>query len=179
MKSEMKMPRDRDREVKCQQNSREFSRNETLAGYCLYVTQLKAELWHNLEDGFYLGVVQGARHLMSSWLMSRHWKSSYCVLSTCSTSEFKESEKNIQSHQISNQKISLHWIQKVKVKENEEWQWCNKVFKSATQQNPRSFHQKNLSELLLVDESIPIKVKQSEGDVGNRLLRVFFRHPPE
>ena len=33
MKSEMKMPRDRDREVKCQQNSREFSRNETLAGY--------------------------------------------------------------------------------------------------------------------------------------------------
>ena len=34
MKSEMKMPRDRDREVKSQQNSREFSRNETLAGYC-------------------------------------------------------------------------------------------------------------------------------------------------
>ena len=33
MKSEMKMPRDRDWEVKCQQNSREFSRNETLAGY--------------------------------------------------------------------------------------------------------------------------------------------------
>ena len=33
MKSEMKMPRDRDREVKCQQNSQEFSRNETLAGY--------------------------------------------------------------------------------------------------------------------------------------------------
>ena len=34
MKSEMKMPRDQDREVKCQQNSREFLRNETLAGYC-------------------------------------------------------------------------------------------------------------------------------------------------
>ena len=34
MKSEMKMPRDRDREVKYQKNSREFSRNETLAGYC-------------------------------------------------------------------------------------------------------------------------------------------------
>ena len=34
MKSERKMPRDRDREVKSQQNSREFSRNETLAGYC-------------------------------------------------------------------------------------------------------------------------------------------------
>ena len=34
MKSEMKMPRDRDREVKFQNNSREFSRNETLAGYC-------------------------------------------------------------------------------------------------------------------------------------------------
>ena len=33
MKSEMKMPRDRDREVKFQNNSREFSRNETLAGY--------------------------------------------------------------------------------------------------------------------------------------------------
>ena len=38
MKSEMKMPRDRDREVKCQQNSREFSRNETLAGYCKQCT---------------------------------------------------------------------------------------------------------------------------------------------
>ena len=34
MKSEMKMPQYRDREVKWQQNSREFSRNETLAGYC-------------------------------------------------------------------------------------------------------------------------------------------------
>ena len=34
MKSEMKMPRDRDREVKLEKNSREFSRNETLAGYC-------------------------------------------------------------------------------------------------------------------------------------------------
>ena len=33
MKSEMKMPRDRDREVKCSKNSRELSRNETLAGY--------------------------------------------------------------------------------------------------------------------------------------------------
>ena len=32
MKSKIKMPRDRDREVKSQQNSREFSRNETLAG---------------------------------------------------------------------------------------------------------------------------------------------------
>ena len=32
MKSEMKMPRDR--EMKFQNNSREFSRNETLAGYC-------------------------------------------------------------------------------------------------------------------------------------------------
>ena len=31
MKSEMKMPRDR--EVKFQNNSREFPRNETLAGY--------------------------------------------------------------------------------------------------------------------------------------------------
>ena len=34
MKSEMKMPRDREREVKFQIKSREFSRNETLAGYC-------------------------------------------------------------------------------------------------------------------------------------------------
>ena len=33
MKSEMKKPRDRDREVKCSKNSRELSRNETLAGY--------------------------------------------------------------------------------------------------------------------------------------------------
>ena len=33
MKSEKKMRRDRDREMKCQQNSREFSRNKTLAGY--------------------------------------------------------------------------------------------------------------------------------------------------
>ena len=33
MKSEMKMPRDRDREVKFQKKSREFSRNDTLAGY--------------------------------------------------------------------------------------------------------------------------------------------------
>ena len=39
MKSEMKMPRDRDQEVKCQQNSREFSRNETLAGYWKVVTK--------------------------------------------------------------------------------------------------------------------------------------------
>ena len=34
-KSEMKMPQYRDREVKCQKNSRGFSRNETLAGYWL------------------------------------------------------------------------------------------------------------------------------------------------
>ena len=34
------MPRDRDREVKLQNNSREFSRNETLAGYWL-ITHLK------------------------------------------------------------------------------------------------------------------------------------------
>ena len=39
VKSEMKMPRDRDQEVKCQQNSREFSRNETLAGYWKVVTK--------------------------------------------------------------------------------------------------------------------------------------------
>ena len=32
--SEIEIPRDRDREVKFQKNSREFSRNETLAGYC-------------------------------------------------------------------------------------------------------------------------------------------------
>ena len=39
VKSEMKMPWDRDQEVKCQQNSREFSRNETLAGYWKVVTK--------------------------------------------------------------------------------------------------------------------------------------------
>ena len=32
--SEIEKPRDRDREVKYEKNSREFSRNETLAGYC-------------------------------------------------------------------------------------------------------------------------------------------------
>ena len=32
--SEIEIPRDRDREVKFPNNSREFSRNETLAGYC-------------------------------------------------------------------------------------------------------------------------------------------------
>ena len=32
--SEIEIPRDRDREVKFQNISREFSRNETLAGYC-------------------------------------------------------------------------------------------------------------------------------------------------
>jgi hypothetical protein len=42
MKSEMKMARDRDREVKFKNNSREFSRNETLAGYwgkalCIFI----------------------------------------------------------------------------------------------------------------------------------------------
>ena len=41
VKSEMKMPRDRDREVKFQNNSREFSRNETLAGYCTEPTLCK------------------------------------------------------------------------------------------------------------------------------------------
>ena len=32
--SEIEKLRDRDREVKYEKNSREFSRNETLAGYC-------------------------------------------------------------------------------------------------------------------------------------------------
>ena len=32
--SEIEMPQDRDREVKYEKKSREFSRNETLAGYC-------------------------------------------------------------------------------------------------------------------------------------------------
>ena len=41
MKSEIKMPRDRDREVKCHKNSREFSRNETLAGYWIMVMLFK------------------------------------------------------------------------------------------------------------------------------------------
>ena len=39
MKSEMKMPRDRDQEVKFQNNSREFSRNETLADFRAARTQ--------------------------------------------------------------------------------------------------------------------------------------------
>ena len=43
MKSEMKMPRDRDREVKFQNNSREFSRNETLAGYWKQVERKYAD----------------------------------------------------------------------------------------------------------------------------------------
>ena len=62
MKSEMKMPRDRDQEVKCPKNSREFSRNETLAGYCstvstvlqvLQVLQvLLAHLWVDFQAFF-------------------------------------------------------------------------------------------------------------------------------
>ena len=48
MKSEMKMPRDRDREVKFQNNSREFSRNETLAGYCLSLKMLQS-LWNSSQ----------------------------------------------------------------------------------------------------------------------------------
>ena len=43
VKSEMKMPRDRDREVKFQNNSREFSRNETLAGYWIEFVLILAE----------------------------------------------------------------------------------------------------------------------------------------
>ena len=55
MKSEMKMPRDWDREVKFQNNSREFSRNETLAGYWhiqnIYYTRcLVVEVWFGLES---------------------------------------------------------------------------------------------------------------------------------
>ena len=41
--SEIEIPRDRDREVKFQKKSREFSRNETLAGYWDIDSQ-------NLED---------------------------------------------------------------------------------------------------------------------------------
>ena len=49
VKSEMKMPRDRDREVKFQNNSREFSRNETLAGYCCWFNHFKKDvLWDTL-----------------------------------------------------------------------------------------------------------------------------------
>ena len=59
MKSEMKMLRDRDREVKFQRKSREFSRNETLAGYCpLPPLQLASEggdVANRLEDDVQLG----------------------------------------------------------------------------------------------------------------------------
>ena len=48
MKSEMKMPRDRDREVKFQNNSREFLRNETLAGYCFKQTNKVLEMKQSL-----------------------------------------------------------------------------------------------------------------------------------
>ena len=37
---------------------------------------------------------------------------------------------------------------------------------------------KDLFELVLGDETIPIDVKQSEGNVGHSLLHIFFRHPP-
>ena len=46
MKSEMEMPRDRDREVKCSKNSRDLSRNETLAGYCYRA------FWRNTDHKF-------------------------------------------------------------------------------------------------------------------------------
>ena len=47
MKSEMKMPRDRDREVIKEKNSREFSRNETLAGYCNAIHEASSgEVFH-------------------------------------------------------------------------------------------------------------------------------------
>ena len=45
MKSEMKMPRDRDREVKFPKKSREFSRNETLAGYWNGVHNTSMQYW--------------------------------------------------------------------------------------------------------------------------------------
>ena len=52
MKSEMKMPRDRDWEVKYQKNSREFSRNETLAGYWSGIAQPRFGLDEdNSQDG--------------------------------------------------------------------------------------------------------------------------------
>ena len=58
MKSEMKKPRDRDREVKCSKNSRELSRNETLAGYCstiknsgqIYVVEKGRIIEHGTHD---------------------------------------------------------------------------------------------------------------------------------
>ena len=50
VKSEMKMPRDRDREVKLEKNSREFSRNETLAGYCDGLRLTHPELPNQLRD---------------------------------------------------------------------------------------------------------------------------------
>ena len=65
----MKMPRDRDREVKFQKKSREFSRNETLAGYwhvlhlyssehCVGIVQLKLK-----ETAFYPLIVTDLANL--------------------------------------------------------------------------------------------------------------------
>ena len=55
MKSEMKMPRDQDQEVKFQKKSREFSRNETLAGYWKVVDLTFNTFWcykkhHSFEE---------------------------------------------------------------------------------------------------------------------------------
>ena len=52
MKSEMKMPRDRDWEVKYQKKSREFSRNETLAGYCKQCIAMQKNLNWVIYIGF-------------------------------------------------------------------------------------------------------------------------------
>ena len=46
--SEIEIPRDRDREVKFQKKSREFSRNETLAGYCFKQTNKVLEMKQSL-----------------------------------------------------------------------------------------------------------------------------------
>ena len=43
MKSEMRMPQDRDQEVKFPKKSRKFSRNNTLAGYCWIQTIIHTE----------------------------------------------------------------------------------------------------------------------------------------
>ena len=56
MKSEMKMPRDRDREVKCPKISREFSRNETLAGYCRILQKFMMIMAMMITQGKFLSI---------------------------------------------------------------------------------------------------------------------------
>ena len=62
--SEIEIPRDRDREVKFQKKSREFSRNETLAGYW---TMISLMLWCLLVNVLFDIVGETGRFMWIVW----------------------------------------------------------------------------------------------------------------